>query len=140
MSEHKPYDMNAALDKALHDDFLRMATRRATDKLRTNKKIVTDELGNWEEWRQAGEKIRNHVVLNLDYYLNQLIENVEKNGGHVHLAKTPQDGVRIVQEIFKPNRLTSLREPTSNRYRTSFPRRCAVTASVRPSGENALCE
>ena len=108
MSENKPYDMDTALDKALHDDFLRMATRRAIDKLRTNKKITTDELGNWEEWRQAGEKIRNHVVLNLDYYLNQLIENVEKNGGHVHLAKTPQDGVRIVQEIFKKHGFKSV--------------------------------
>lgn len=101
MSSNKPYEMKEALDKALHDDFLRMATRRATDRLRHQKLNAADQLGNWEEWRQAGEKIRNHVILNLDYYLKQLIENVEKNGGHVHLAKTPQDAVQIIQEIFK---------------------------------------
>jgi L-lactate dehydrogenase complex protein LldF len=101
MSADKPYDMKAALDKALQDDFLRLATRRATDALRHKKLSAANELGDWEEWRQAGEKIRNHVIKNLDFYLNQLIQNVEKNGGHVHLAKTPQDAVKIVQEIFQ---------------------------------------
>ncbi len=101
MSLSNHYDVDAALDKALKDDFLRMATRRATDRLRNGRINITNELGNWEEWREAGEKIRNHVVENLDFYLNQLIENVEKNGGHVHLAKTPEDAVRITQDIFK---------------------------------------
>ncbi|WP_434512114.1 LutB/LldF family L-lactate oxidation iron-sulfur protein [Desulfitobacterium sp. AusDCA] len=104
MPESKSYDMNKALDKALKDDFLRMATRRATDRLRHQKLNAVNQLGDWEEWRQAGEKIRNHVILNLDYYLKQLIENVEKNGGHVHLAKTPQDAVNVVQEIYRKHK------------------------------------
>jgi len=108
MSLDNHYDVNAALDKALKDDFLRMATRRATDRLRNGKLNVTEELGNWEEWRQVGEKIRNHVVANLDYYLNMLIENVEKNGGHVHLAKTPEEAVKVVQEIFKKHGFKSV--------------------------------
>lgn len=108
MSLDNHYDVNAALDKALKDDFLRMATRRATDKLRNNKLAITEEFGNWEEWRHVGERIRNHVVENLDYYLNMLIENVEKNGGHVHLAKTPEEGVKIVQEIFKKHGFKSV--------------------------------
>jgi L-lactate dehydrogenase complex protein LldF len=108
MSANKPYNMKEALDKALHDDFLRKATRRATDRLRHNKLNAANELGEWEEWRQAGEKIRNHVILNLDYYLNQLIESVEKNGGKVHLAKTPEDAVKIVQDIFKDHGFKSV--------------------------------
>ncbi|WP_425800729.1 LutB/LldF family L-lactate oxidation iron-sulfur protein [Desulfitobacterium sp. Sab5] len=104
MPESKSYDMNKALDKALKDDFLRMATRRATDRLRHQKLNAVNQLGDWEEWRQAGEKIRNYVILNLDYYLKQLIENVEKNGGHVHLAKTPQDAVNVVQEIYRKHK------------------------------------
>ncbi|HVJ47851.1 LutB/LldF family L-lactate oxidation iron-sulfur protein [Desulfitobacterium sp.] len=108
MSENKPYDMQEALDKALKDDFLRMATRRATDKLRHQKLDAANQLGDWEEWREAGEKIRNQVILNLDYYLKQLIENVEKNGGHVHLAKTPQDAVNAVQEIFQKHNAKTL--------------------------------
>ncbi|MEM5818399.1 MAG: LUD domain-containing protein, partial [Desulfitobacterium hafniense] len=108
MSLDNHYDVDAALDKALKDDFLRKATRRATDRLRNNKLAITEELGNWEEWRQVGERIRNHVVENLDYYLDMLIENVEKNGGHVHLAKTPEDGVRIVQKIFQKHGFKSV--------------------------------
>lgn len=101
VSNEKPYDLHQALEKALSDDFLRKATRRATDRLRTNKQICTDQLGNWEEWRKAGETIRNHVINNLDYYLKQLIENVEKNGGQVHLASTPEEAVKIVRDIFQ---------------------------------------
>jgi len=87
------------VDKALADDFLRLATRRATDRLRNNKYKATEELGDWEKWRQAGETIRTHVVANLDYYLQQLIVQVEKQGGHVHLAKTPVDAVAYVRNI-----------------------------------------
>lgn len=89
------------VDKALANDFLRQATRRATDRLRAKKYQAADELGNWEDWRAAGEAIRKHVVANLDYYLNQLIEQMEKRGVHVHLAKTPQDAVSVVRKIVR---------------------------------------
>ncbi|KGK91134.1 amino acid dehydrogenase [Desulfosporosinus sp. HMP52] len=87
------------VDKALANSFLRQATRRATDRLRNNKYKASAELGNWEEWRAAGEAIRKNVISNLDYYLNQLIEQMEKRGVHVHLAKTPADAVTVVRNI-----------------------------------------
>lgn len=89
------------VDAALTNNFLRQATRRATDRLRTNKYKAADELGDWEEWRNAGAAIRAHVVANLDYYLKQLIEQMEKRGVHVHLAKTPADAVGIVRKIVR---------------------------------------
>ena len=89
------------VDKALADDFLRLATRRATDRLRNNKHKATEELGSWEEWRNAGASIRHHVIENLDYYLLQLIQQTEKRGVQVHLAKTPQDAVAVVREIVR---------------------------------------
>ena len=87
------------VDDALANDFLRLATRRATDRLRNNKVKATEELGDWEEWRQAGETIRTQVIANLDFYLQQLIVQIEKQGGHVHLAKTPADAVAYVKNI-----------------------------------------
>lgn len=89
------------VDKALADDFLRLATRRATDRLRNNKHKAAEELGSWEEWRNAGASIRHHVIENLDYYLLQLIQQTEKRGVQVHLAKTPQDAVAVVREIVR---------------------------------------
>ncbi|HBW38573.1 LutB/LldF family L-lactate oxidation iron-sulfur protein [Desulfosporosinus sp. BICA1-9] len=89
------------VDKALADDFLRQATRRATDRLRNNKYKAADELGSWEEWRNAGASIRKHVIENLDYYLQQLIQQTEKRGVQVHLAKTPEDAVAVVRDIVR---------------------------------------
>ncbi|KJR47968.1 putative L-lactate dehydrogenase, Iron-sulfur cluster-binding subunit YkgF [Desulfosporosinus sp. I2] len=87
------------VDAALANNFLRQATRRATDRLRHNKYKATDELGSWEEWRNAGASIRSHVIENLDYYLQQLIQQTEKRGVQVHLAKTPEDAVAVVRDI-----------------------------------------
>jgi len=89
------------VDDALANDFLRLATRRATERLRNNKYKATKELGDWEKWRQAGETIRTQVVANLDFYLQQLIVQIEKQGGHVHLAKTPADAVAFVKNIVR---------------------------------------
>jgi len=89
------------VDKALANDFLRLATRRATDRLRNNRVKAAEELGDWQKWREAGETIRTHVVANLDFYLKQLITQIEKQGGHVHLAKTPAEAVTFVKNIVR---------------------------------------
>ncbi len=98
MSMYDP-TVDQRVDKALANDFLRLATRRATDRLRNNKAKAAEELGDWEKWREAGETIRTHVVANLDFYLKQLITQIEKQGGHVHLAKTPAEAVTFVKNI-----------------------------------------
>lgn len=100
MSTYKPM-VEKRVDKALSNDFLRKATRRATDRLRAGKYKAAEEFGEWEQWRKAGQTIRTHVIANLDYYLQQLIEQVEKNGGHVHLAKTPSEAVEAIREIVR---------------------------------------
>lgn len=70
------------------DQFMRQAVRKAQDGLRIKKLKATESLGNWEEWRALGEEIRKHTLENLDYYLYELSENIEKNGGFVYFAKT----------------------------------------------------
>lgn len=98
MSSYKPI-VEKRVDTALSNDFLRKATRRATDRLRNQKYKAAEELGDWEQWREAGQAIRTQVIANLDFYLKQLIEQVEKNGGHVHLAQTPTDAVEVVRKL-----------------------------------------
>ncbi|TGE31160.1 LutB/LldF family L-lactate oxidation iron-sulfur protein [Desulfosporosinus sp. Sb-LF] len=100
MSMYNP-TIDQRVDKALANDFLRQATRRATDRLRNQKLKAAEDLGDWEEWRETGEAIRTQVIANLDYYLQQLIRQIEKHGGHVHLAKTPEDAVAIVRNIVR---------------------------------------
>ena len=68
---------------------------------------AADELGNWEEWRELGEQIRQHTLENLDYYLMQLSENVSKRGGHVYFAKTKEEAAKYIQDVAKRNKRKS---------------------------------
>ncbi|MFJ9462578.1 LutB/LldF family L-lactate oxidation iron-sulfur protein [Viridibacillus arvi] len=85
----------------LQDDFMRGAVSGAQDRLRSRRLENAEELGNWEEWRSHGEEIRQHVLENLDYYLQELSDNVQKLGGHVFFAQTADDANRYIEEVVK---------------------------------------
>lgn len=87
------------VEKGISDQFMRGAVSGAQERLRTRKVESTIELGDWEEWRNHGEEIRQHVLENLDYYLHQLSENVEKRGGHVFFASTPEEANQYIKEV-----------------------------------------
>ncbi|MEG6616810.1 LutB/LldF family L-lactate oxidation iron-sulfur protein [Peptococcaceae bacterium 1198_IL3148] len=87
--------------EALKDDFMRQAVRKAVDTLETRKEEATDALGNWDQWREQGKRIREHAVENLDYYLSQLAANVRNNGGTVYFAPEAKDARQIILEIIK---------------------------------------
>lgn len=92
------------VDDALEDDFMRKAMAKAQDGLRGRKMNATvhdEEIGDWEEWRSAGEEIRRHTLENLDFYLEQLSENFARQGGHVYFAETAEDATRYIQEVAK---------------------------------------
>lgn len=55
--------------------------------MRARRLEAAKELGNWEEWRSLAEEIRQHVLENLDYYLEQLAENVAKKAGTFSLRR-----------------------------------------------------
>lgn len=92
------------LDEELKDSFMRGAVASAQDGLREKKIKATSEdpdLGDWEEWRNAGEEIRRHTLENLDYYLEQLSENVAARGGHVFFARTAEEANRYIQDVIQ---------------------------------------
>lgn len=86
---------------ALQDDFLRAAVRLTTERLKSRKGGATEELGNWEKWRERGQQIRSHTVAHLDYYLQQFVENARKLGIHVHFAADATEAAEIVTGIVK---------------------------------------
>ncbi|HEU5139951.1 MAG TPA: LutB/LldF family L-lactate oxidation iron-sulfur protein [Bacillales bacterium] len=93
---------NDRLDEELKDSFMRGAISSAQDGLRGKKIRATSEdidLGDWEEWRNAGQEIRQHTLENLDFYLEQLSDNVAARGGHVYFAKTAEDANRYIQDV-----------------------------------------
>ncbi len=88
------------IDVQMQDDFMRKSVANAQERMFTNRAIAADKLGNWEEWREmGGMDIRNHVLDNLDYYLQQLSDNVQKNGGHVFFARTADEATDYVENI-----------------------------------------
>lgn len=89
------------LDVQMQDDFMRKSVANAQERMFTNRAIAAEKLGNWEEWREMGMDIRNHVLENLDYYLQQLSDNVQKNGGHVFFARTAEEATAYVENIIQ---------------------------------------
>lgn len=94
-----PFDKRT--DEALGDPNIKRAVPAAQERLRTVRLAAVDELDDWEEWRSLGENIRSHTLENLDYYLHELSENVQKNGGHVFFAETAEEANRYIEKVVK---------------------------------------
>lgn len=89
------------VEKEIQNSFMKGAVSNAQETIQGRKNTVTEELGNWEEWRNHGEEIRQHVLENLDYYLFQLSENVAKRGGNVFFAKTAEEASNYIENLAK---------------------------------------
>lgn len=89
------------VDSGIQNDFMRAAVSGAQERLHGRRLAAAEELGNWEDWRSHGEEIRQHVLENLDFYLNQLAENVAKLGGHVFFAETAEDANAYIKEVIQ---------------------------------------
>jgi L-lactate dehydrogenase complex protein LldF len=84
---------------ALANDFLRRAVRFTADRLRNAKKAETEALGDWEERRERGRKIRAHTIENLDRHLAEFSQRLQARGGRVHLAPDADKARAIVLDV-----------------------------------------
>jgi L-lactate dehydrogenase complex protein LldF len=89
------------VSKGISDAFMRGAVSSAQGRFRTGRLREAEELGDWEKWRDLGEEIRSHTLENLDYYLDQLAENVTKRGGNVFFAQTAEEANEYITNIIK---------------------------------------
>lgn len=96
---NKPYDER--IEEGLHNDFMRQAVASAQGRFRSGKQKTAEQLGNWEDWRSLGEEIRSHTLENLDYYLQQLSDQVAKRGGHVFFAETKEEANDYIRNVVK---------------------------------------
>jgi L-lactate dehydrogenase complex protein LldF len=92
-----PFRARAA--QALDDAFLRQALTIATTKFIDLRREAFDEFPEGEALRDRARAIKEATLQRLDQYLEQLIDNVERRGGHVHYADTADDARRIVLDI-----------------------------------------
>ncbi|KRE10586.1 amino acid dehydrogenase [Bacillus sp. Root239] len=87
------------VDDGVNNAFMRFAVSSAQERLRSRRLDAAEELGNWEEWRALGEEIRQHTLENLDYYLEQLTDNVAKRGGYVFFAQTAEEANEYIKDV-----------------------------------------
>lgn len=83
------------IGEGLEDDVMRGAVSSAQERLYKRRMTASEELGNWEKWRELGEDIRQHTLAHLDDYLYQLSESVSRRGGHVFFCKNKGRGIGV---------------------------------------------
>ena len=89
------------VQEGIENDFMLNSVAAAQGRFRSRRGSAAEELGNWEDWRSLGEEIRSHTLENIDYYLQQLTDNVSKRGGHVFFAATAEDANEYIKEVVK---------------------------------------
>ncbi|PRS17125.1 iron-sulfur cluster-binding protein [Bacillus pumilus] len=87
------------IGEGLEDKVMRGAVSSAQERLYERRLAASEELGNWEKWRELGEEIRQHTLTHLDDYLYQLSESVSARGGHVFFAKTKEEASAYIQHV-----------------------------------------
>lgn len=92
---------DARVKESLDDTFMQNAVAKAQDDQWIKRETSREKLGNWEEWRDLGEQIRQHTLENLDFYLEQFSDNVTKNGGKVFFASTEKEATDYVKDVIR---------------------------------------
>ncbi len=92
---------------SIADDFKHHAIKKAQDLFHGKRAIQVEAVKEWQDFRQEAAEIRDHVLENLDYYLNQFADNAEKNGAKVYFAKTDKQACRQVVDIFRSRQAKS---------------------------------
>jgi L-lactate dehydrogenase complex protein LldF len=92
-------DLAQRTELALGDAFLRRAVRFTVERLRNAKAASTEAAGDWEERRERGRQLREHVIENLDQYLERFSDNLEARGHHVHFAADAAEAQALVLGI-----------------------------------------
>jgi len=85
--------------KALGDDNLKSAMRKLAEGFPVARLAAIAELPEFEALRDRGREIKDHVLANLDLYLERFERTCVERGGHVHWARTAEEARGIVLDI-----------------------------------------
>src|SRR4051794_35664483 len=93
------FDFHKVSVKAAGDEKLKTSINNAVMRQYSARQLRLLDLPDSDALRQLAGRIKQHALDNLDYYLEQLTENVRKNGGHVHFAADGKEARRIILDI-----------------------------------------
>ena len=95
------FDFHKVSVKAAGDEKLKRAVNNAVLRQDTGRQMRLLDLPDADKLRTLAGDIKQHTLDYLDFYLEQFISNVDKNGGHVYLATTGEEAKKIVLDIVK---------------------------------------
>jgi len=98
-AEASKFDFHGVSVKAAGDERLKASINNAVMRQYTGRQLRLLDLPDSDKLRTLAGDIKQHAIDYLDYYLEQLKTNVEKNGGHVHFAKDGAEATRIILDI-----------------------------------------
>ena len=94
-----PFDFHSISTKAAGDEQLKRQINSSVTARDAARKLRLLEVPDPDKLRVLAGQIKQHALDNLDYYLDQLTANVEKNGGHVHFATDAAEAKQIIVDI-----------------------------------------
>ncbi|MBT7944055.1 MAG: lactate utilization protein, partial [Alphaproteobacteria bacterium] len=85
--------------EALADDKLRAALSKLSEGFPVKRREAADRLPEFEALRDQARDIKNHVLANLDFYLEQFEARVVESGGAVHWCRTAAEARTTILRI-----------------------------------------
>ena len=95
----KTRDFNKLAKTALRDKQLQGALRKLSEGFPVKRLEAASRLPEFESLRDQARDIKDHVIENLDVYLERFEEKVIEMGGIVHWCESGQDAQRSILEI-----------------------------------------
>jgi L-lactate dehydrogenase complex protein LldF len=85
----------------LRNPQLRKNVAHAIDVIQAKRARLVEEKTDWQELRNAASAIRNHVLENLNHYLETFEARCTAAGGQVHWAADAEEARRIVLDLLR---------------------------------------
>ena len=95
----KPENFYRNVEEALAQPNLKATIRRTTDKAEQKRAEAIARFPGFDKARQQGQKIKDHVIKHMAYYLEQFERNAAAQGTVVHWASTGEQASQIVLDI-----------------------------------------
>ncbi|HYD64237.1 LutB/LldF family L-lactate oxidation iron-sulfur protein [Azospirillum sp.] len=85
--------------RALENERLQYMLRKSGTGFQDKRRRAAERLPEFEDLRDQGKAIKNHVLENLDVYLEMFEAKVTEQGGHVHWCRTAAEARDTITEI-----------------------------------------
>ena len=99
MYEPMSHAFKESAHAALADPDLQQAMAKLKTGFQTKRRVAVDGLPEFDALRDRAREIKDHVFLNLDYYLERFEAKLTEQGGNLHWCQTGEDARQAVLDI-----------------------------------------